>query len=65
MESKKKQTPYDGKKAMVIGDHPHAGATVICLGAEATPSGWGMVFKNVNTDEEFFVFNGKLHIKWL
>ena len=53
-------TPHDGKKVMVIDKkHPHYGATAICMGADLTTAGWAMKFKNVNSEEEFYVFHGK------
>jgi hypothetical protein len=57
-------TPFDGKKAVIIGDHPHADAVAICQRAEYTNIGWGMVFKRTDDDTEFFVFNKK-NAKWL
>lgn len=59
----RRSTKFDGRKAMIIGDHPHEGATATCQGAEKTPIGFGLVFKNDNTDEEFFVFKPE-NITW-
>jgi len=64
MKMEHKKTKFDGKKAMIIGDHPHEGATSICLGADKTNCGWGILFKNTNSEEEFYVFDGK-NIKWI
>jgi len=62
-ESKRRKTSYDNKEAFIIGDHPHEGATAICLGCEHTNVGWGFVFKNINTEEEFFIFKPE-NLKW-
>lgn len=51
------KTPYDGKEAMIIGNHPHEGASAICLGCDTTNAGPGLMFENKNTEERFFVFN--------
>lgn len=59
-ETKHKKTDFFGKKAMIIGKgHPHYNATAICMGAGNTDIGWGMKFKNINTNEEFYVFDGE------
>jgi hypothetical protein len=57
------KTQFDGKTAFVIGDHPHRGAFAICLGADTTHAGPGLVFENINTKERFFVFKPN-HIEW-
>lgn len=57
-------TEFDGKKALIIGVHPHTGVTAICMGADLTNAGWGMKFRNANTGEEFYVFNGK-NARWI
>lgn len=58
-------TPYDGKEALIVGDHPHTGIVAICKGAERTSVGWALLFKakdaNYHT-QEFFVFDPK-HVK--
>ena len=60
-----KQTKFDGKKALIIDkNHPHYEVTAICMGADLTNIGWGMKFKNVNSDEEFYVFDGK-GVRWI
>lgn len=56
------KTPYDGKKATIVGDHPHSDTVGICLGAERTAVGYALKFKNSET--EFFVFK-PVNIKWL
>lgn len=59
------ETKFDGKKAIVIAkDHPHYNAVAICKGADRTCAGLGMKFEDVNTYEEFYVFNGK-EIQWV
>ena len=53
------KTKHDGKKVLVIGNHPHKDCTAICLGAEWV-SGLGkhgMKFKRTDTGEEFFIFD--------
>lgn len=50
------ETSYDGVRVQVSGNHPHKGATAICLGADRTLIGFGMVFKREDTGETFFVF---------
>ena len=59
-----KTTPYDGKKAVIIGNHPHKDAVAICHGADLLPTGWGVKFKRIDDDTEFYVFNGK-EVKWI
>lgn len=39
------KTDFDGKKAKIIGIHPHNGSTAVCQGTSKTLSGWGMIFK--------------------
>lgn len=58
------KTPYDGKKALIIGNHPHSDTVGICIGAELTYCGYGLKFKNNGNDIEFFVFK-PVNIKWL
>jgi len=60
---KRKESAYDGKKALIIGKHPHAGTLAVCLGREYALNRLGLVFKREDTGEEFFVFEG-FHIKW-
>lgn len=58
------KTDFDGKEALVIcKDHPHYNSTAICLGADYTAIGWAMKFRNVNSNEEFYVFDGK-KVSW-
>lgn len=64
MENKLKLSPYDGKIAFIVGDHPHAGAIATCLGYEETPVGLGLKFNTNDTSEEYFVFKPN-HIDWL
>lgn len=65
MEKKTTQTKYDGKIAVIIDkQHPHFTARAKCLGAELTNIGWGMKFIRTDTQEEFFVFDGKC-VDWL
>lgn len=59
-----RETPYDGKKAVIINEHPHADAVAICQRAELTYAGWGLVFKRVDDDTEFFVFHPE-NVKWI
>lgn len=63
---KRKVTPYDGRRAKITEkSHPHFNAIAECLGAELTSLGkWGMVFKCIETEIEFFIFNGK-EVKWI
>lgn len=57
-----RETPYDGKHGLIVGDHPHKGETGKCLGAEMTGVGWALRFKgNYN---EFFVLKPE-HVKWI
>lgn len=57
-------TPYDGKEAKIIGNHPHAGVVAVCVGCDRTLAGWGVVFKRIDTGETFFVFRPS-EVKWL
>ena len=59
----RRSTQFDGRKAMIIGNHPHKGATATCQGLEVTNVGPGLVFKNDNTYEEFFVFKPE-NVMW-
>lgn len=60
-----KPTKFDGKRAKIIAkDHPHYNVIAECKGMSRTPLGLGMVFKDVETDIEFFVFDGK-EVKWV
>lgn len=54
-----RKTPFDGKQANIVGDHPHSGCIATCMRAELAGKQWGLVFKNNSTDEEFFVFDPK------
>lgn len=59
-----RETPYDGKKALIQDGHPHKGTVAICQGADQTPLGWGLVFKREDTGESFFVFDPD-EVKWI
>ena len=61
------KTRFDGKQAMVVDkEHPHFSAIDTSMGVEfvGTLNKYGMVFKRIDTGEEFFVFNGK-QTKWI
>lgn len=62
--SERHKTKFDGKTAMIVGNHPHKGATAVCQGLEHTNVGPGLIFKNENTYEEFFVFKPE-NVIWL
>lgn len=65
MNTERKVTPYDGRKALIIGDHPHKDEIAVCLGAEITLLGWGLVFESETQNMgSFFVFDPK-NVKWL
>ena len=57
-------TQFDGRKAMIVGNHPHKGATATCQGLEVTNVGPGLVFRNENTHEEFFIFKPE-NVMWM
>ena len=59
----RRSTKFDGRKAIIIGNHPHKGAAATCQGLEITNVGPGLVFKNDNTYEEFFVFKPE-NVMW-
>lgn len=59
-----RKTEFDGRKARVLSPHPHEDATAICIGADYTTVGWGLVFKREDTEETFFVFY-PTEIQWL
>jgi len=59
-----KETQFDNKKALILNSHPHKGEIAVCCGADYTNIGWGLKFKNIETREEFYVFNGK-EVQWL
>lgn len=58
------KTIFDDRKGLICGDHPHAGAVATCLGCDSTHAGPGLIFKNDNSDETFFVFK-PIHVKWI
>lgn len=60
----RRKTKFDGKTAMIIGNHPHKGVKATCQGLEVTHIGPGLVFKNENTCEEFFIFKPE-NVMWL
>lgn len=54
------KTSYDGKRAKITKrDHPHYDEIAICLGSKKTSIGTGFVFKDTQSDIEYFVFNIK------
>lgn len=57
-------TPFDGKKALIIGDHPHADTVAMCMGCDKlnVSCGFGLYFSGENGD--FYVMDKK-HLKWL
>ena len=61
-------TKFDGWIGKIIAqDHPHYGAIVRCLGADKVAGigfGFGMAFVDIETEIEFYVFDGK-DVKWL
>jgi len=59
-----RETPYDKKKAIIIGKHPHKGEKVICVGADIAGGKWGLVFKSDDNGETFFVFD-HANVKWI
>lgn len=52
--------PVKGQHYMITGEHPHAGATAKFLGVKHATglNRDGYLFRNVNTEETFFVFSG-------
>lgn len=59
------KTKFDGKKAIVIAKkHPHYNSVAICKGSNRTCVGIGMKFEDVNTYEEFYVFDDK-EVMWI
>lgn len=60
----RRKTQFDGRIAMIVGNHPHKGATATCQGLEVTNVGPGLVFKNENTYEEFFIFKPE-NVMWM
>lgn len=58
------KTPFDNKKALIVGDHPHSSEVAICLGADRLKitGGFGLYFKGEHRD--FYVMEPK-HIKWI
>ncbi len=63
-EPQRKPTQFDGRKALIKGDHPHTGETAECVGVESTNVGPGLVFKSDEDGQEFFVFKPE-NLKWL
>lgn len=55
---------YQGKKALIIGDHPFSGHTATCLEARTTAIGAGLVFRS-DIEIEFFVFYPRVHLMWI
>lgn len=60
----KLKTEFDDRKALIIGNHPHADEVAICKGADRLITGYGLYFENVKTGESFYVFKGQ-NVKWL
>lgn len=58
------KTEFDGREALIIGDHPHKGESVKCIGAAKTNAGYGLLFKEQSSNKEFFVFKQE-YIMWL
>jgi hypothetical protein len=58
------KTEFDGRKALIVGTHPHTGETACCLGAEETLTGPGLVFKSCENTGNFFVFH-PINVKWI
>lgn len=54
---------YAGRKAKIIGNHPHNGATCTYVKCEKTDVGWGLVFYNLNSSEDFLVFEQN-NVEW-
>jgi len=51
---------YEGRRAKIINkNHFHFDAIAKCLGIQRTSIGLGYVFKCIETDIEFFVFDLK------
>lgn len=68
MNEERIATKFDGWIGEITAqDHPHYGAIVRCLGADRIPQigfGFGMAFVDIETEIEFYVFDGK-DVKWL
>lgn len=62
-QPKRQATQFDGKKALIKGDHPYADKVATCVGVETTLVGPGLVFRDKN-DQEFFIFK-PVNIQWL
>jgi hypothetical protein len=60
----KRPTPYDGKKALIVGNHPHEGEKATCNGANTAAGRWGLIFKSDDNGEEFYVFDPQ-NVKWI
>ena len=59
------KTKFDGRKILIVGDHPHKDDVAHILGAELTVHGkWGFVVKPIDYGEEYFVFKPE-HVKFL
>lgn len=57
-------TEFYRRKALVIGDHPHAGKTVQCLGAFKWAKHWYMVFQDLKSGLKFTV-DSPSNITWI
>jgi hypothetical protein len=64
MVSKLIKTQFDGKKALILPDHPHQNETAECIGAENIAVGLALRFRNNSTGDEFYVMKPQ-HIRWL
>ncbi len=54
------KTDFDGKRAKITKrDHPHYDEIATCVGKKRTSIGMGFIFKSIETDVEFYVFNIK------
>lgn len=59
------ETQFDYKRACIIDKtHPYYASCAVCMGVDLTDIGFGMKFKCLKTNEEFYVFNGK-SVEWI
>lgn len=58
------KTPYDDKRAKIIGSHPWRGSVAECLGARKMGGRWYMIMRDIETYNEFGVMNGS-ELMWI
>ena len=59
-----KKTEFDGRKALIIGDHPFSKKIAVCIGAFKGALGWYLAFEELKTKERFEVLQPS-NVTWI